>query len=94
MESSLFQQKHQLVDSSQTRFAADVLHFLERNHTLGNKSIPELLDFIDERINSEGLGSFSLFQDQHPGDIARIRTGNGGDIKSDSNIKNKINSRQ
>ncbi|PFG03044.1 ABC-ATPase domain-containing protein [Bacillus sp. es.036] len=68
-----FLQVEQLVDSSQTRFAADVLHFLERNHMLGNKSIPELLDFIEERINSEGLGSFSLFQDQHPGDIARIR---------------------
>jgi predicted ABC-class ATPase len=68
-----FLQVEQLVDPSQTRFAADVLHFLERNHTLGDKSIPELLDFIEEKLNSEGLGSFSLFQDQHPGDIARIR---------------------
>jgi predicted ABC-class ATPase len=68
-----FLQVEQLVDSSQTRFAADVLHFLERNHTLGDKSIPELLDFIEEKLNREGLGSFSLFQDQHPGDIARIR---------------------
>ena len=66
-------QVEQLVDSSQTRFGADVLHFLERNHLLGDKSIPELLDFIEEKINTEGLGSFTLFQNQHPGDIARIR---------------------
>ncbi|MBF0706950.1 ABC-ATPase domain-containing protein [Alkalihalobacillus hwajinpoensis] len=66
-------QIEQLVDPSQTRFAADVLHFLERNHKLGEKSIPELLDFIDQKINAEGLGSFSLYKNQHPGDIARIR---------------------
>ncbi len=66
-------QVEQLVDPSQTRFAADVLHYLERNHKLGDMSIPELLDVIDERVNKEGLGSFSLFKNQHPGDLARIR---------------------
>ncbi|MCA0173518.1 ABC-ATPase domain-containing protein [Bacillus sp. RAR_GA_16] len=66
-------QVEQLVDPSQTRFAAEVLYYLERNHTLGDKSISELLDFIEEKLNKEGLGSFVLFQDQHPGDLARIR---------------------
>ncbi|MGB7999810.1 MAG: ABC-ATPase domain-containing protein [Anaerobacillus sp.] len=66
-------QVEQLIDPSQTRFAADVLHYLERNRMLGEMSIPELLDVIEEKVNMEGLGSFSLFQNQHPGDLARIR---------------------
>ncbi|MDP4551676.1 ABC-ATPase domain-containing protein [Alkalihalobacillus macyae] len=66
-------QIEQLVDPSQTRLAADVLHYLERNNLLGEYTIPELLDFIEDRMNNEGIGAFSLFQNQLPGDVARIR---------------------
>ncbi|MBN8209340.1 ABC-ATPase domain-containing protein [Bacillus sp. NTK071] len=69
----LLHQVEQLVDPSQTRLAADVLHYLERNNLLGEHTIPELLDLIEDRMNKEGIGAFSLFQNQHPGDVARIR---------------------
>ncbi|WP_377891509.1 ABC-ATPase domain-containing protein [Alkalihalobacillus sp. R86527] len=66
-------QVEQLIDPSQTRLAAEILHFFERKNKLGDASVSELLDVVEKQINEEGLGSFSVFVDQHPGDFARIR---------------------
>lgn len=66
-------QVEQLIDPSQTRLAAEILHFLERKNKLGQQSVSELLDAVERQMNEEGLGSFSVFQNQHPGDFARIR---------------------
>ncbi|WP_347552444.1 ABC-ATPase domain-containing protein [Pseudalkalibacillus hwajinpoensis] len=66
-------QVEQLVDASQTRLATDVLYYLESKNKLGEQTIPELLDIIERKMNEEGIGSFSVFPNQHPGDVARIR---------------------
>ncbi|WP_270182384.1 ABC-ATPase domain-containing protein [Alkalihalobacillus sp. CinArs1] len=66
-------QVEQLIDPSQTRLAAEILHFLERKNKLGDVSVSELLDAVEKQMNDEGIGSFSMFANQHPGDLARIR---------------------
>ncbi len=63
----------QLVDQSQTRMIADILFFLEREKKLQETSIPDLLDLIDEKMDNEGPGSFTIYKGQHPGDLARPR---------------------
>ncbi|MCA0989244.1 ABC-ATPase domain-containing protein [Guptibacillus algicola] len=66
-------QVEQLIDPSQTRLAAEILYFFERKNKLGEASVSELLDSVEKQMNEEGLGSFSVFVNQHPGDFARIR---------------------
>ncbi|WP_070121845.1 ABC-ATPase domain-containing protein [Bacillus marinisedimentorum] len=65
----------QLVDQSQTRMIAEILFFLEREKRLSRQeaAIPALLDFIEEKMDNEGPGSFTLSKGQHPGDLARPR---------------------
>jgi predicted ABC-class ATPase len=64
----------QLVDESQTNMIAEILQFLERERILERKlTIPELLTFIEQRINEQGLASFTRFPHLHPGELARPR---------------------
>jgi predicted ABC-class ATPase len=64
----------QLVDESQTNMIAEILQFLERERILERKlTIPELLTFIEQRMNEQGLASFTRFPHLHPGELARPR---------------------
>ena len=64
----------QLVDASQTRAIAEILFFLERTNQFGKKlTMKELLDLIEQQIDEKGLGSLTMFPDQHPGELARPR---------------------
>ncbi|TCT23335.1 putative ABC-class ATPase [Melghiribacillus thermohalophilus] len=67
-------QVEQLVDSSQTRMIAEIIHFLERRNRLEkNISLAELLDQVEKQMDTEGLSSFTPRPDEHPGEIARPR---------------------
>ncbi|OZU87861.1 ATPase [Virgibacillus indicus] len=68
-----FDDTEQLVDDSQTRMIAEIIQFLDRTNKLGRISLKELLDQIEVQMNEKGLSSFTVFKDQHPGDIARPR---------------------
>ncbi|WP_066192027.1 ABC-ATPase domain-containing protein [Gracilibacillus timonensis] len=68
------QNVEQIVDSSQTRAIAEILRYLEAKQILRQKrSLPALLNEIEETMNKEGLAAFSPFPQQHPGDLARPR---------------------
>lgn len=69
----MFDDTEQLVDASQTRMIAEVIHFLDRTNGLGQKNVKELLDAIERQMDDAGLASFTVFKNQHPGDIARPR---------------------
>jgi predicted ABC-class ATPase len=65
----------QLVDESQTNMIAEILQFMERERILERKlTIPEFLTFIDQRMNKQGLASFTKYPHLHPGELARPRT--------------------
>lgn len=68
-----FDDTEQLVDSSQTRMIAEVIQYLDRTNGLGNQSLTQLLDDVEQQMNAKGLASFTTFKKQHPGDIARPR---------------------
>lgn len=68
-----FSYTEQLVDPSQTRMIAELIQYLDRNHGLQDKSIQELLDWIEEQMDEEGLAFFTMRKGEHPGDIARPR---------------------
>ncbi|MFC4559087.1 ABC-ATPase domain-containing protein [Virgibacillus kekensis] len=68
-----FDDTEQLVDPSQTRMIAEIIQYLDRNSELGGKSLAELLDDIEQQMDRDGLASFTVFKNQHPGDIARPR---------------------
>ncbi|WP_100011344.1 ABC-ATPase domain-containing protein [Lentibacillus sediminis] len=68
-----FDDTEQLVDPSQTRMIAEIIQFLDKSGNLGNKTLNELLDAIEQQMNTRGLASFTSFKEQHPGDIARPR---------------------
>ncbi|RKQ28658.1 ABC-ATPase domain-containing protein [Oceanobacillus halophilus] len=68
-----FEYTEQLVDPSQTRMIAEVIQHLDRNKGLGRESLKDLLENINKQFDQKGLASFTLFNDQHPGDLARPR---------------------
>lgn len=68
-----FADTEQLVDSSQTRMIAEIIQFLDRTNGLKGQTVYEMLDQIEQQMDSQGLSSFTAFKDQHPGDIARPR---------------------
>ncbi|TFJ92031.1 ABC-ATPase domain-containing protein [Lentibacillus salicampi] len=68
-----FAATEQLVDTSQTRMIAEIIQYLDRTNALGGRTLYELLDDIEQQMNQNGLASFTVFKDQHPGDIARPR---------------------
>src|SRR5699024_12073017 len=65
-----FAATEQLVDTSQTRMIAEIIQYLDRTNALGDRTLNELLDDIDQQMNQKGLASFTIFKDQHPCDIA------------------------
>jgi predicted ABC-class ATPase len=69
----IFDATEQLVDPSQTRMIAEIIQFLDKTEGLKEKSLYELLNEIESRMDQHGLASFTGFKDQHPGDIARPR---------------------
>ncbi|SFA80488.1 Predicted ATPase of the ABC class [Lentibacillus halodurans] len=68
-----FADTEQLVDTSQTRMIAEMIQYFDRTNALGQKSLYGLLDDIEQQMDQKGLASFTVFKDQHPGDIARPR---------------------
>ncbi len=63
----------QLIDDSQTRMIAEILFYLERNNILSKKmNVQQILNFIEEKIEKEGLNSISSHKG-HPGELARPR---------------------
>ncbi|GAB3060942.1 ABC-ATPase domain-containing protein [Virgibacillus ainsalahensis] len=68
-----FEDTEQLVDQSQTRMIAEIIQFLDRTNGLEPKSLHELLDKVEKQMDEKGLASFTVFKNQHPGDIARPR---------------------
>ncbi|GAB3798680.1 ABC-ATPase domain-containing protein [Virgibacillus kimchii] len=68
-----FDATEQLVDPSQTRMIAEIIQFLDNSEGLKDKTLHELLDEVENRMDQKGLASFTGFKDQHPGDIARPR---------------------
>ncbi|WP_121615634.1 ABC-ATPase domain-containing protein [Virgibacillus halodenitrificans] len=68
-----FHHTEQLVDSSQTRMIAEIISYLDRSNRLENKSLHTILNELEKKMDTEGLASFTIFKDQHPGDIARPR---------------------
>lgn len=64
----------QLIDSSQTQMLAELLKYIENKNLLKNShTLTELLDLIEQQMDERGLASFTGFQDQHPGNLARPR---------------------
>ncbi|WP_085992848.1 ABC-ATPase domain-containing protein [Oceanobacillus senegalensis] len=68
-----FEYTEQLVDASQTRMIAEIIQYLDRKKSLGNISLNDLMEKIEEQFDKDGLASFTIFNDQHPGDLARPR---------------------
>lgn len=68
-----FDDTEQLVDSSQTRMIAEIIQYLDRTNGLRDKTLSELLDVMEQQMDRDGLASFTVFKNQHPGDIARPR---------------------
>lgn len=65
----------QLVDESQTRMIAEILRTFEKENWFKKQlTIKQLLQKVEERIENDGLASFTNFPDQHPGELARPRT--------------------
>ncbi|WP_181349352.1 ABC-ATPase domain-containing protein [Thalassobacillus sp. CUG 92003] len=64
----------QLVDASQTRMIADIIHHMEKNGWLKlEEPVHALLDKIENAFNDKGIAVFAPFKNQHPGDLARPR---------------------
>ncbi len=65
----------QLFDPSQTRAIAGALHVLATRLVDGRRTIPELLDALDELLDTEGLDVLDPFHrnERHPGALARPR---------------------
>lgn len=64
----------QLVDSSQTNMIAAIIRHLDQKKILNKvSSLADILDEIEEQLETQGLASFTNFVNQHPGDLARPR---------------------
>lgn len=67
-------QVEQLVDESQTRAIGEILHDMERKNLLQkNWTFRQLLDEVEMRLEKDGLASFTLRPNEHPGELARPR---------------------
>ncbi|WP_284139545.1 ABC-ATPase domain-containing protein [Virgibacillus sp. LDC-1] len=62
----------QIVDRSQTRMIAEIISYLDRTNEL-NQSLANLLDRIEKQLDENGLASFTVYGNKHPGDLARPR---------------------
>ncbi|WP_332696144.1 hypothetical protein [Halalkalibacter lacteus] len=65
--------KRKVVDDSQTRMIAEILLYLERNNILLEKrTVDQLLNEMEEKIEEVGL-QFVSIRKGHPGELARPR---------------------
>ncbi|MDR9794919.1 ABC-ATPase domain-containing protein [Aeribacillus pallidus] len=63
----------QLVDESQTRMIGEILSYIERTNLFDRRlTVSQLLDFVEDKINQEGLQSFSAHHG-HQGELAYVR---------------------
>ncbi|WP_249870583.1 ABC-ATPase domain-containing protein [Oceanobacillus saliphilus] len=69
----LFHDTEQLIDPSQTRMIAEIIHYLYRTDGLKDKTLSEVLEGIERKMDQGGLASLTTFGNQHPGDLARPR---------------------
>src|SRR5690625_7206525 len=69
----IFEQTEQLVDPSQTRMIAAIIQFLDRTNGLGQQTLYELLDTLEQQMNKDGLASFTPLENHHTADIATPR---------------------
>ncbi|ARI78220.1 ABC-ATPase domain-containing protein [Halobacillus mangrovi] len=64
----------QLVDPSQTRLIADLIMHMDKKGILKKEqSLSQLLNDIEQQLDTKGLAAFAPFKDQHPGELARPR---------------------
>ncbi|GAA5416774.1 hypothetical protein Pryu01_01812 [Paraliobacillus ryukyuensis] len=64
----------QLVDTSQTSMIAAIIRYVDKQGLLKQgKTLTELLDDIERKMDQAGLAAFAPFPKQHPGDLARPR---------------------
>ncbi|MGM0424743.1 MAG: ABC-ATPase domain-containing protein [Thermodesulfobacteriota bacterium] len=63
----------QLVDPSQTRAIAEVFRILAQEGLAQGKSLGQILEELEERLDGQGLDALSRFKGKHPGDLARPR---------------------
>ena len=63
------------MDVSQTRAIGRVLHFAATNLLDGVRTVKEILDSVETRMDEEGLDVLSSFPSAgpHPGNLARPR---------------------
>lgn len=63
----------QLVDESQTRMIGEILSYIERTNLFDRRlTVSQLLDFVENKINQDGLQSFSAHHG-HQGELAYVR---------------------
>ncbi len=63
----------QLVDESQTRMIGEILSYIERTNLFDRRlTVSQLLDFVENKINQDGLQSFSAHH-SHQGELAYVR---------------------
>lgn len=63
----------QLVDESQTRMIGEILSYIERTNLFDRRlTVSQLLDFVENKINQDGLQSFSVHYG-HQGELAYVR---------------------
>ncbi|MDQ0337799.1 putative ABC-class ATPase [Caldalkalibacillus uzonensis] len=63
----------QLVDPSQTRAIANMIHMLAKQWAEGKTSLPDAIDQLYRQVEKKGLDFISPFYGQHPGDLALPR---------------------
>jgi predicted ABC-class ATPase len=63
----------QLVDPSQTRAIAEIMHELDKKWVNNRLTINEVLDGVLQAISEKGLDVISPYAGQHPGDLALPR---------------------
>ncbi|MFD1849943.1 ABC-ATPase domain-containing protein [Oceanobacillus bengalensis] len=68
-----FEYTEQLVDDSQTRMIAEVIQYLDRTKALKDKTLSDILIEIEKQFEKKGLAFFTVYKEQHPGDLAKPR---------------------
>ncbi|SER48173.1 Predicted ATPase of the ABC class [Gracilibacillus ureilyticus] len=64
----------QLIDNSQTNMIAEIISYLEKKKILDKeRTLAELLDYLESLMDEKGIQIFGPFPNQHPGDLARPR---------------------
>ncbi|QZT32595.1 ABC-ATPase domain-containing protein [Caldalkalibacillus thermarum TA2.A1] len=64
----------QLVDPSQTRAIANMIHMLAKKWVDGKRTLPEIINELYKQVGEKGPDVISPFYGQHPGDLALPRS--------------------